>query len=601
MTAEPLSPAQRKVFLTTALLTALTRFVPLSLAPWDWDEVLFCLAIGDYNVALHQPHPAGFPLYVFLGKLARFFADSDFHALQAVNVIAAMCIFPAVFALARAFRLDFLSSLGAGLLFAFLPNVWFYGGTAFSDVPGMVVFIAAMAAYLTSGSSTRRYVIASIWMAAGILVRPQNAVVAVFPWTIATYKLARERRFRAIIAGSLVLILLVGIGYGLAAYATGFGDYIAALRGHSDYVTRADSIANLDRPSFGEVLLMQLNPFDSGKTAMVLNAFALIGIVAGRRRLAAEVLLTFVPFFVFSALATNPLGTGRFSLNYMAGVVILAVEGIEVLARLAMRVRAATSTRYAVHAVLLALLLGRHITWALPAFTEPRTTYAPPTAAALWLHKYSRASQTIFVDGSMWPWIKYYVPGHKQVGVGNTSEALAHRDAMNGWYVAMAPPPPQGAIGFYRPRNRTWNIVTKRGFVAFVQPTRELIGFGSGWHGLEQDGSTIWHWSMRRAVMNFGPDTAPRELRLQFHVPIEVYTHPVRVTFTFNGQHLDTIVAKSDNEVRYVVQGRGDRPNQLIIDISDTFVPAEKGGSADHRELGLMMHSWKWSPVGARM
>jgi hypothetical protein len=596
-----LSPNERKVFLTSAFLTALTRLIPLSRAPWDWDEVLFCLSIGNFNVALHQPHPAGFPLYVFLGKLARFFVDSDFHALQVVNVLAAMFVFPAVFAVARGFRLDFLSSLGAGLLFAFLPNVWFYGGTAFSDVPGMVVFLAAIAAYLTSGSSTRRYVIASIWMAAGILVRPQNAVVAVFPWTIATFKLARERRFRAIVAGSLVLVVLAGIGYGLAAYATGVRDYIGALRGHSDYVKRADTIANSDRPSFGEVLLMQLDPFDSGKTAIVLNAIALIGLVAGRRRVAVEVLLTFGPFFLFSALATNPLGTSRFSLNYMAGVVILAVEGIDVLARLAMRVRAATSTRIAVHAVILAILLGRHITWALPAFTEPRTTLAPPTAAALWLHEHSRASQTIFVDGTMWPWVKYYVPGHKQVGAGTAADILSHPDALNGWYVAMAPPPPQGAIGFYRPRNRTWNIVTKRGFEAFVQPTREVIGFGKGWHNLEQDGSTMWRWSMRRAVMRFGPDTTPREVRLQFHVPIEVYPHPVHVTFTFNGQPLGTIVAKSDNDVRYVVHGRGDRANELVIEISDTFVPAQKGGSGDHRQLGLMLLSWKWSPVGARM
>src|SRR5687768_14726827 len=194
---------QRRVLFGLTILVGLTRFIPLSRGPWDWDEILFCMALGNYDVALHQPHPAGFPLFILLGKFARLFADSDFHALQAVNVVASLFVFPVMFAVARAFRLDFIASVSAALLFSFMTNIWFYGGTAFSDPLGMVLFLCAIAAYLTAGTSTRRYVVASVLMAAGILVRPQNAVVAVFPWTIATVRLLRARNFRAVVAGSL--------------------------------------------------------------------------------------------------------------------------------------------------------------------------------------------------------------------------------------------------------------------------------------------------------------------------------------------------------------------------------------------------------------
>lgn len=600
MSAEPLTRNERTAVLSIAVMVGLTRLIPLSLGPWDWDEVLFCLAIGDYNVAAHHPHPAGFPLFILLGRIARIFTSSDFHALQAVNVVASLFVFPVMFAVARAFRLDFLGSVAAALLFSFLTNVWFYGGTAFSDPLAMVLFLGAIAAYLTAGTSPRRYVVASIIMAAGVLVRPQNAVVAVFPWTIATVRLLRARRFRAVVAGSLVLILLVAIGYGIAAYATGVQAYVDTLRGHSQNVTRADTIANTGRPPLTEVLLMQLDPFDAGKVMLLINLLALVAIIGGRRNVVAEVLLTFVPFFLFSMLAANPAGTSRFSLNYLAGAVILAVEGTDVLARLVVRATTearAQMVRVAVHVVVVAVILGRLITWGLPAFDTPRTTLPPPTAAALWLRDHVPVTSMIFVHGSAMPWVKYFAPHHRWVGVGTTREILEHPAAANGWYIALLPPPKEGAIAFLRPRNRTWNIVTQRGFEAFVQPTREVVSFDDGWHGLEDDGRKTWRWSARRAVIRFGPTDRTRELRMRFHVPVDQYTHPVHVTFLLNGAPLGTIVAKPDNDVSYLVPGRSDRVNVLTIEVSDTFVPARGGGSDDRRELGIMLQSWTCTGV----
>src|ERR1700741_3254974 len=113
MSAAPLSRNERTAVFSIAVLVGLTRFIPLSRGPWDWDEILFCLALGDYDVAVHQPHPAGFPLFILLGKFARLFTSSDFHALQAVNVLASWFVFPAMYAVARAFRLDFFASVSA--------------------------------------------------------------------------------------------------------------------------------------------------------------------------------------------------------------------------------------------------------------------------------------------------------------------------------------------------------------------------------------------------------------------------------------------------------------------------------------------------------
>jgi len=597
---EPLNKRQHIALVALTILVGATRLYPLSQGPWDWDEILFCLAIDNYDVALHQPHPAGFPLFIFLGKIARLFVSTDFHALQAVNVLASMAVFPVMYWVARAFRLDFLASVGAALLFAFLPNVWFYGGTAFSDPLGMVLFLGAIAAYLTAGLDTRRYVIASIWLATAILVRPQNLFVAIFPWTLATVRLVRAKQWRALIAGTVTVVLLVGIGYGGAALATGVESYVNALRGHSHYVARADSIASQDRPPMLEVFRLQLNPFDSAKVALVMNVLALLAIVFGRRDVRNAVLLTYLPFMLFSAFAANPLGASRFSLNYLAGVVILVVEGIDVLARWVSRglakwtSRGSVDARVPIRAVVLLALMGRLIVWAIPAFAVPRTTDAPPTAAAQWLNRNVPMNRVLFVDHSMWPWMRYYAPRHQQQMVFSPEQVLTHPRAVNAWYVALAPPPDDGAIAFRRPRNRTWNIVTKRAFEAFVQPTAEVVGFAYGWFALEEDGVSSWRWSGPRAYLLLGPDDGPRELRLKFFAPAYVSGKPVRVTFTFNDQVLGTVDAKEETDVRYVVRGRSDSVNLLRVDIHDTFIPAQDGKSTDHRELGIMLRSCTW-------
>ncbi len=586
---------QRYIVGITAAIIALTRFVSLSKTPWDWDEVLFCLAVNDYNVAWHQPHPPGFPLYIALGKLVRIFADSDFHALQTVNVIAAMCAFPVMFWTARAFQMSFHGAMAAGILFAFLPNVWFYGGTAFSDLPAALLFLAAIGAYVGSGTNARRYLLGSVLLAAGVLFRPQNAVVAVFPWTIATIRLLRAKQWRALIAGTLATVIVVAVGFGAAMWVTGAEAYVGSLRAHSAYVKMADSVGSPSRPPLGEVLLTQLDPFEGGKASLVMALLALVAIVGGRRRTVAEVLLTFVPFFIFALFTVNPLGASRFSLNYIAGIVLLAVEGAAVLGRVAGRMhpRADLALRTAV----IAAVAIRFATWTLPAFEVPRSTVSPPVAAAMWLRNNVPLSRTVFVDESIWPWARYYAPDHKQVRPRMPFNVIMNPESAQGWYIGNGVTDSDGAIRFIRPRTRIWNLVTKRSFESYVQPSSNVVMFGRGWYGPEGDMTDAWRWSSDRSLLLLGLAPGKGELRLKFSLPLDSLQKPVTVTLRYNGDVLDTIVAEEgEHDVRYVVPSRTTTPNMLNIEVSDSFVPAEHG-SHDKRRLALMLRKVSWKKL----
>src|SRR6266511_6288254 len=160
-----LTPRQRLIFWALTMLCAVSRFLALARSMWDWDEALFCLGMREYDVTRHHPHPPGFPVYIGMAKIARLVVPSDFRALQIVSLVAGILVFPAIFLLARELRLRFETSIIAAALFAFLPNVWFFGGTAFSDVPSIVLVVFAVLFLLRGRESRRDYWLGTLLLA----------------------------------------------------------------------------------------------------------------------------------------------------------------------------------------------------------------------------------------------------------------------------------------------------------------------------------------------------------------------------------------------------------------------------------------------------
>src|ERR1041384_8187560 len=52
-----------------SVLTMLSRLPYRARLLYNWDAVQFALALTEYDVVKHQPHPPGYILYVALGRL----------------------------------------------------------------------------------------------------------------------------------------------------------------------------------------------------------------------------------------------------------------------------------------------------------------------------------------------------------------------------------------------------------------------------------------------------------------------------------------------------------------------------------------------------
>jgi 4-amino-4-deoxy-L-arabinose transferase-like glycosyltransferase len=364
----PLATRQRTLFWIVALVCALSRFASMARSLWDWDEALFALGVREYDVTLHHPHPPGFPLYIGAAKLLRLVIDSDFRALQALNLLAGALVFPAMFLLARELRMRFEAAIVAAALFAFFPNVWFFGGSAFSDVPSIVLVILA-AAFLFRGARSRRdYFIGTLLLALAIGIRPQNLLVGLFPGIVATWK----RGWRDALAALLIGVAVVGVSYGAAIRATGsYESYMTSVRAHADYISRIDSFRSPARPPLWRIFdRFFLKQYQSSLLSVITSLFvfvSVIGAVRSRDRGMLANFLTFAPFALMAWLMLDRYSISRFSIGYAPMFAIFAADGIERVSR----------GRTQVLAALGALLIGAFIVWAAPSFTAVRNEVAP--------------------------------------------------------------------------------------------------------------------------------------------------------------------------------------------------------------------------------
>ncbi len=594
MTEGAVAERNGKLLWVAAVAVACTRFAAISRSLWDWDEALFCLSLRHYDVSAHHPHPPGFPMYVAAAKLVHLFVHDEFRALQVVNLIAACLIFPLFLAMARAMRFSERTSLISALLFSFLPNVWFYGGTAFSDIPALAVMLASMAALFAGRRDRRWYFIGCLLFGAAMTFRPQNLIVGAWPLLLATWDRARERRSDVVIGAALAAAVVIA-GYGGAAIVTGPKDYWNAFNAHRRYVMAVDSYHNPGRPpSWRLSKAFIVDPYGAGIVSFLMAALTGIGAIAAivrRDRAAGHLALTFVPAMVFTIFMVNFTGTARHSLSYIAFTAIMTVIGAGAVAELLTR-RFPNLTNLVFGAILL-VVFGRLIVWTLPSLREVRDHDSPPVAALLWAKNHVPRSQAIDVYPGFAPHAEYLLAGVPNATI-LSGEGAAPRDPSSepAWFIIDEPSDVPGAHVFRRPTDHLFRLFTQRDFEASVIPLTDTATFGEGWYAAEELGNRVWRWMGRRSVLMLPPAKGKGELTLDFYVPLDAEPPP-NVLFSMNGTPIGRArPTTSVWQVQYVVDARGDAPNELVIEVDRAVRPAR-----DARELGLRLSSWSWRAV----
>jgi len=129
--------------LTSVLLVS--RVVFRSHYLYDLDSVNFALALRRFDPGVHQPHPPGYFLYIWLGRVVNLVFHDANTAFVLISIVASAGALIMIWVLANSW-FGRRPALFAGLNFVFSPLIWFHGTVALTYAVEM--FFSALTGYL---------------------------------------------------------------------------------------------------------------------------------------------------------------------------------------------------------------------------------------------------------------------------------------------------------------------------------------------------------------------------------------------------------------------------------------------------------------------
>ncbi|HEX5217143.1 MAG TPA: hypothetical protein VFV98_16885 [Vicinamibacterales bacterium] len=577
---------QTRIFVVIAVLIALTRLAAIAHSFFDWDEVLFMRGVLDYNVGL-SPHPPGYPLFVLAAKGVHLLVASEFRSLQTAVTAGAMLVFPAVAWLALELGLPFAVAISGAALFAFLPNVWVYGGTALSDLPGAVAAIAASGLLLRGRRHPRALVAGAALLGIAGGIRPASLLMGAVPAVFGATAQLRARRFAAVATAIAIGGVIVFASYlGAALGSTSVADYLDALRGQSQWVRDVDSFQSATRPPLYEVAWTFLaRPFGQWQQMTALLGLALLSLIVAatqRRTPPWLTLITFLPIAIFSWLMLDVSTRGRYSIAYLPMHALLAADGLAALTLYRPRLFAGAST----------VLIAAFAAWTWPAVRLQAGSDSPPVAAMQWVGAHLPPSSVVYVQDAFRPHGFWQLQDYDLRIFKHPAEVPLLEEKS---WVMDGEPAPSG-VTFQWPHDQLWRVLRQRNFTVSVRES-EQIRYLDGWYGREGRDTDTFRWMGRSGEITFPGSVKRGRLTIAFHLPPAILRAAPTIEVSFNGVVLDRLRPTEEETTRaWVVLSRGAGDNELRLTTTATFSPArEQPGNPDQRELGLLLRAVFWA------
>jgi len=309
--------------LSFGLLTLLLRLPYRMGVPYNWDAVQFALALKEFDVTKHQPHPPGYVLYILLGRLLNSWLDDGAQVYVLLSVLSSAATTLVVFLLTRALY-DRLTAITASALLAVSPLFWFYGVVGLSYAAEAL--IASLVAYLSYQAllGRERYVyLSAIYLGLAGGVR-QSVTLLLFPlWLMSLIRGTRSLKKVSIALGLVALAVLTWF-LPMIWLTGGLDRYLEASNQLFSSTIAKTSVFN---EASWELMLQQLR-FLLESTAVGLGVllFGLLGLPFFWRRngwgLPEQFLLVWtLPPFIFYTLVH--FGQAGYVLTYLPALVIL--------------------------------------------------------------------------------------------------------------------------------------------------------------------------------------------------------------------------------------------------------------------------------------
>lgn len=398
----------RTVLAALAIVFAVAHAPFLANSLEDIDSVNFALGVRDFDVATHRPHPPGYPVYIFFGKIAAAIVGIGVAGPQSLieakalatlsllsGLFAIVCLYVVFRALNRSRSQDALDSaaFAATAVTVSCPLLWYLAVRPMSDLPGLALALASQACLLIAWSrqspaadgdrrltaeqtaaSGRMIVIGAFLAAFSIGLRSQT-----FWYTFPLLALVLVDRIGRGAAGAMlggsIMFVVGGLLWGipLLIASGGLNAYLAALGSQAgeDFAGGEMLWATpTPRALAFAVLRTFLYPWDSMPLGIVVLTLAAAGVVQllwrDRRSLVAIIAMA-GPYLIFHLLFQDTAFI-RYALPMVPVVGFLSVRGVMLASERAVPVIAA------------AISIGA-VALATPTLNEYASHASPPVRA----------------------------------------------------------------------------------------------------------------------------------------------------------------------------------------------------------------------------
>ena len=230
----------RTTLAALALIVVAAHLAFLSPTLEDIDSINFALGVREFNVAQHQPHPPGSPVFIALGKASTAVArglgvpGAESRALAFWSVVAGGALIPLAFLLFESLDGDRRRAFWAAALAALAPLAWFTTARPRSDAAGLALAVCAQGLMMAvwTGRAGAPALLAGGFvagLAAGVRVQTAFLTLPLIAVTLASAPRTVSVRSRllavaAAAVGALVwAVPLVIQSGGMTSYVAAFG------------------------------------------------------------------------------------------------------------------------------------------------------------------------------------------------------------------------------------------------------------------------------------------------------------------------------------------------------------------------------------------
>lgn len=331
-----------KVGRAAAVIAALFLLLHLPHLPpslEDLDSVNFALGLRDYDVAQHQPHPPGYPLFMLVAKAVMGLTGSEVHALSLTSLLSGTAaVFPLMILFTVLSRDRRGAVLAAVALVCATPLFWLTAVRPLSDTAGLAG-VLAVDALLVRARTPRQLAWAAGAAGLAIGLRSQVAWLTLPLVAVVTLTMATPRR------GRLILSVLAASAAGGLVWAGPLVFLSGGLREYWRVLTAqgAEDFGGVSMllTSFSPRLALDalhdtfIAPWVNGLLAVPVLVAAASGAVMALltdRRAVLLLAASFGPYLAFHLLLQETFTT-RYALPLLIPIAWFAVRGLEPLGR----------------------------------------------------------------------------------------------------------------------------------------------------------------------------------------------------------------------------------------------------------------------------